>query len=470
METTVNANVLAFIALFSFPLLALGLFVLYPARWAAAFTVIGGHLFLPPNFAIHFSGLPAVDKDLVISISALLGCLAVRPWTVFRGNRQGRRYIFFILILVVGLYFTVQTNPESVKVGRGFLPGLTWHDFLSMTIRDLLAWWPAFLLGRKLFTKLADLEVLCTVWTVGGLVYSLFILVELRMSPQINHWVYGYYASDFDQAIRGGGYRPVVFIGHGLGVAIYILVSVLAATGLARARIRLFGIPSRWIAIYLAAILAAMHSAGALVYGIILVPVLLWMPVRWQARLAMTVAMTIFCYPVLRLYDLLPVDSVLNFFTAVFGAERAGSLGFRLKNEADLLGRAILKPWFGWGGWARQFLYSPWGAQLSIGDGEWIGVLGYSGVVGFVGLFGLLLLPVFLFAKRTLRQTGSRRDLVLASAVLFVCVACLFDLIPNSGVPPHILMTIGALSGIDLNSWRRSESEPSSVGHMVSQA
>jgi hypothetical protein len=399
-----------------------------------------------------------VDKDLVVSISAILGCLIIKPRAILGGDKVGRSYFALIPIMIVGLYLTVQTNPDSITAGRRVMPGLNLHDFLSMATHAVLYWWPAFFLGRKLFTKAEDLEVLCTVLAVGGLVYSLFIFVEIKMSPQFNRWVYGYFAASFDETMRGGGYRPTVFMRHGLTLALFMLMSLLAATGLARARIRLFGISSRWIAAYLALVFVACHSAGALVNAVVLVPSLIWMRARSQARLATVMAALVLLYPLLRFYDLIPVDSLVSFFTATLGADRAGSLAFRLKNEGDLLRRAIERPWFGWGGWGRQFLYNPWGGLQSIVDGEWIAMLGYSGVVGFLSIFGLLILPIFRFARKKLPRMVSRRDTILGSTVLLISAAYVFDLLPNSGVAPYLMMTIGALAGVEVEGRPRYES------------
>jgi hypothetical protein len=458
MEATVQANLFAYVALFSWPLVAVGLFMLFPPCWACAVTLIGGEMFLPANFVVRLGGLPPVDKDLMVSMSAVLGCLIIKPRALWGGSKTGRGYFIFILILIVGLYFTLQTNSDSIKVGHRVLPGLTFHDFLAMATRGSLYWWPAFFLGRRLFTKVDDLAVLCAVLTVGGLVYSLFIFVELRMSPQFNIWVYGYRAFDFAETIRGGGYRPSVFMRHGLTLALFMLISLLAATGLARARIRLFGVSSRWFAAYLALVLLACHSAGALVNAVVLVPSLIWMRPRSQVRLATAIAGLVVIYPLLRFYDLIPVDSVLNFFTATFGSDRAASVAFRLRNESDLLRKAIERPWFGWGGWGRQSLYSPWGSLLSTVDGEWILLLGYSGVVGFVGAFGLLVVPIFKFARKMFRRTVSPRDAILGSTVLFMGAAYVFDLLPNSGVAPYLMMIIGALAGAELDDRPRYES------------
>jgi hypothetical protein len=350
--------------------------------------------------------------------------------------------------MIIGIYFTVATNPDPLVFGRLFLPGLTSHDFLSLTIKALLYWWPAFTVGRRIYTKAEDLEVLCTVWTVAGLVYSLFIIVELIMSPQLNRWIYGYQPSSFEQAIRGGGYRPIVFMGHGLTLSLFMSISFLAATGLAKARVRLFGVSCRWFALYLLIILKAVHSAGALIYGIIFAPLLLWAPVRSQARVAMGATILVFCYPVLRFYDLVPVDSIEHFFTATLGGDRAGSLAYRLTNEGDLLKKAILRAWFGWGSWGRQFTYTSWGKQTALADGEWILVLGAWGFIGFCAMFGFLLTPIFAFAKNKLRQISYPREAAMAAAALFITVAWVLDLIPNAGTPPHMLLTLGALAGI----------------------
>jgi hypothetical protein len=454
MEATVqSANYLAYIALFSWPFVAIVLFLTMPPRWACAVTLIAGDMFLPPQFAVHFSGLPPIDKDLMVSISALLGCLIVKPRAIFGRSREGRRYYLFVVILIIGAYFTASTNTDSLKVGRGSLPGLTSHDFFSVAVRHLLFWWPAFFLGKKLFTTADDLRVLFTVLTVGGLVYSLPIFIELKLSPQLNGWVYGYSAASFDQSIRWGGYRPTVFMRHGLNVALFMLMSVIAATGLARTRTPVFGLPASWLALYLGLVLVSCHSVGALFYGIVLIPALLWMRPKRQARLSITLAALVFLYPLLRFYDLIPVDSVSSFFNAVVGPDRAQSLEFRLINEGELLGKAILRPWFGWGGWGRQFTYYDWGGRRTTPDGEWIVVLGSAGVVGFIGIFGLMLFPIFQFARKKLPRMVSRRDAILGATALFIATAYVFDLLPNSGVAPYLMMTIGALAGFEVDDW-----------------
>src|SRR5204863_66271 len=81
-------------------------------------------------------------------------------------------------------------------------------------------------------------------FAVGGLIYSVLILWEVRMSPQLHATVYGASPrqADFAQAIRWGGYRPIVFMPHGLAVALFICNTVMAAFILARNRGKVFGL------------------------------------------------------------------------------------------------------------------------------------------------------------------------------------------------------------------------------------
>ncbi|HEY4186197.1 MAG TPA: hypothetical protein VGP07_14065 [Polyangia bacterium] len=422
---------------------------MFPPRWAAAVAIVGGDMFLPPRIGIRIPGFN-LDKDLLISVSALLACMILRPRLIFNGKKNGRRYFLLMLVLIVGCYFTVQTNPEVVPVGTRALPGLTMHDFFSMSLNAVLYWWPAFFLGLKLFQTVEDIKILCTVLTVGGIVYSFFIFIELKFSPQLNYWIYGFLASAFDQAIRGGGYRPTVFMRHGLNVALFMLVCLLAAVGLARARVRVFGISATWLAVYLAGVLILCHSAGALFNAMLFVPAMIFLRHRGQARLALAIAGLVFLYPLLRFLDLIPVAAVVDSFTKMFGEARSGSLNFRLMNESELLARAIQKPWFGWGSWGRQFLYYPWGQLKSVVDGEWIAVMGGSGVFGFFGSFGLLIIPILVFARKRLAVVATRPGSMMYSAAMFIGVAFVFDLVPNSGVAPYLVMMIGALAGTDV--------------------
>ena len=76
---------------------------------------------------------------------------------------------------------------------------------------------------------------------VAGLCYSVPMLFEVRMSPQLHTWIYGYFPHSFVQQMREGGFRPVVFLGHGLLTAFFIMSAAVAAAAFWQTRTRRSG-------------------------------------------------------------------------------------------------------------------------------------------------------------------------------------------------------------------------------------
>ena len=57
-------------------------------------------------------------------------------------------------------------------------------------------------------------------------------LYEIRMSPQLHYLVYGFYPSFFGMSVRFGGYRPTVFLQHGLAVGMWMTSASLVGVWL----------------------------------------------------------------------------------------------------------------------------------------------------------------------------------------------------------------------------------------------
>ena len=90
------------------------------------------------------------------------------------------------------------------------------------------------------------------------------------MSPQLNYWLYGYSPSEFDQEIRWGGFRAMVFLGHGLSVAFFMMTAVISSTALWRTQIRsIKPLPAFVTWCYLNFILVICKGLGALTYAVI---------------------------------------------------------------------------------------------------------------------------------------------------------------------------------------------------------
>jgi hypothetical protein len=278
---------------------------------------------------------------------------------------------------------------------------------------------------------------------LAGLAYSLPALYEVRMSPQLNNMIYGFFPHSWIQHIRGGGFRPLVFLEHGLRLGIFMAVAVLATLGYLRARSAGKRGPLWLAALWLFGTLVLCKTAGALILASLFAPVILFLGSRMQMLVAAMFAALVLFYPMTRSTGLFPVETVRSTLTSIVGPGRMASLDFRFRNEEVLLERANDKPLFGWGGWGRNMLYDERGRSTTIGDGTWVLIFGKDGWFGYIAIFGLLTVPVILLA---VRRRGD--DMTMASSTLaVVLVVNLIDLIPNSGLTPITWMMAGAIAG-----------------------
>jgi len=438
-------NSLAYIALLLWPVVVVVLFRRMPVERALIWSILGGYLLLPPVAEINMPGVPSLDK---MSIPALSAWMVVRLMLGIKvpllpESWPGRA---LLAIFVLTPFGTVVTNPEAIMVPfRGALPGLRLYDAFSIIAFQAFVVL-TFALARALLCTAAALREILVALLVGGLAYSLPMLVEVRLSPQINIWIYGFFQHSFEQMVRQGGYRPIVFLSHGLWVAFFAMTALLAAIGLARAgsvadRMRLLA-----AAAYLAVVLVLCKSIGSLLFGVVLAPVVLVLGQRWLFRLAVLMAVFALAYPVLRASGHIPADQMVNLATR-FSPDRAQSLQFRFDNEALLLDHAFVKPLFGWGGYERNLLHDPMSGRVStIADGRWVIVLGMFGWAGYVGEFGLLALPLLLlWHEARFRPAGSLAAPL--GALVVIHGVNMVDMLPNATLTPLTWLIAGALLG-----------------------
>ena len=72
-----------------------------------------------------------------------------------------------------------------------------------------------FYIGSRFLCSDKGRSELLKAFPVAALFYSLPMLLEVRISPQLHRWVYGYFPHSFVQQVRYGGYRPVSFLSTG---------------------------------------------------------------------------------------------------------------------------------------------------------------------------------------------------------------------------------------------------------------
>ncbi len=440
----VAQNWFATLSLLAWPLVALWLYQTRPVRQATLWTILGGYLLLPVGASIKLAeGIPQLDKVSIPALSALAGCIvfAKRPWRFWNGFGLAE---VLLLSYLLGPFVTSLLNPDPVVSGAVTLPGVGAYDGLSAIVAQLLFILP-FLLGRQWLRNSADIEQLLRTLVVAGLLYSLPMLFEIRMSPQLHVWFYGYQPSSFLQEMRFGGFRPVVFIGHGLGVAFFTMTATLAATALWRTRTRVRRLPPAGVTAYLSVILVLCKSLAALAYGAAATLLVRWTKPRLQLRIAMALVTVALLYPALRTAGLIPTNAIVAAASSINEA-RAESLKFRFDHEEQLLQRASQRLWLGWGRYGRNRIFDEWGNDISVSDGRWVITLGQFGLFGFLAEFGLLALTVFR-AVSALRFAESERDGIFFAALGLIVAITMIDLLPDSALTPLTWLFAGALLG-----------------------
>ncbi|MBL4915901.1 hypothetical protein [Szabonella alba] len=437
-------NAIAYLMLLLWPVLATVLFRRLPREQALVWSILGAYMLLPPLASFNLPAIPDMDKFTISNLCALgltVWVLGERPGFL-PGNLVGKA---LMVLFVASPFATALTNPDVIPIMAGDVPALRIYDSLASVSYQIIALIP-FFLARRLLATADGMKVMVQALVIAGLIYSVPMALESRLSPQINVWVYGFFQHDFSQSMRGGGFRPMVFMPHGLWVAFFALMAAMSALLLLRLappdeR------PKRLVVwVYLMILLVLCRSTGPMVYALGLIPLILFAPKRLQVILAGLLAVVVITYPLLRGAHLIPLDVILDLALS-YSEARHQSLEYRIVNEEQLLARAQEKPWFGWGGYGRALILDPiTGRILSVPDGQWIIVLGTYGWAGYVAEFGLLTLPLFLLAREAV--LGRAADLSpFVTLIALIYAANLADLLPNATLIPFSWLMAGAILG-----------------------
>jgi hypothetical protein len=375
------------------------------------------------------------------------------------------------LAVLISPFFTALTNLEPVIAGPLAIAGLSLYDGLSLSINLAIALIP-FFLGMRLLSGRDDHRFLLRLLAISGVLYAFPVLFEFRMSPRLHIWTYGFFQHNWVQHIRGGGFRPIVFLEHGLAVGLFLATAALAAAGQVRAAARDGRSKGPWIVANILIVFALLLSRNLAAVALVMVflPAVLFLRVRNQMFLAAMVAVIFLMFPFLRGAGVVPTEMVTNVAAAI-NEPRAASMRFRFKHEDDLLDRAQQKLLFGWGGWGRNRLYDPeTGRELSVTDGGWIIVIGTYGWVGYVAQFGLMAVPLLTLWRGQRKRPGTIDPATAALAM--VMALSLIYLIPNDFRNPIFWLIAGALAGACLSmAGKRSPSDhASSSGRPVTLA
>lgn len=464
-------NSFAYLVLALWPLVMFVLFKRLPVGRALIWSFLGGYLLLPPApTAFDFPLMPPLNKLTLPNIMAVFLVIFVAKAKIqfWPDSRAGK---FLTGVFIFSPIFTVLTNPEPIIFATGGLRGLYGRDIVALVLTQVLLL-SGFVLARQFLKTKEDLRDLLMALIIAGLFYSFPMLLEVRLSPQINVWVYGYFQHVFEQFVRAGGFRAVVFLQHGIWATMFIMMALAGAIILWKNE---EGRKRAWFmiaALFLAVVLVLNKTLSPALYALVLIAMVVFTNWKLQVRVAVLLAALSLAYPLAKGLDLVPEEQILQAASLV-SEDRSRSLQFRFDNENTLYERAIEKPIFGWGTWGRNHIHDAiTGSILTVTDGHWIITVGVFGWVGFLAEFGLLALPIFLFARVSLsdaKQRGVAKRLSvhaeipikkdpqeddfkrvispIAAGIALLLSLNLVDLLPNATITPITWLLAGSLLG-----------------------
>jgi len=427
-------NPLGSLALFSLIPVIFLLFALFPSRQAVIYSALWGWLFVPFRI-IPMPGLTEYSK-----MSALpLGILLATPF--FDANRllKLRPKIWDLPALI----FTICPIFTSLHNDLGL------HDGLAGMASQFSLWTGAYLVGRIYFTDLEGMRDLAFGFVIGGLLYVPLCLYEIRMSPQLNMKIYGFITYEFSQSIRLGGYRPVVFMEHGIAVGNWMMSATIVAVWLWMCRTFTFRwhFPAKYWVLALVVTTAIMHSIEAVALVAVAMGTLLavkWFGTRWGLILLM-LAPPIYCYA--RTSEVFTGDYLVQTFGQI-SPDRAKSLEVRLHNEDLLTERAMESPVYGWGGYDRFEVLNSKGQNLAVPDQFWVIEFGQRGLVGLIALEAMLLVPCLVLMLRVPVRYWTHPAVAPALVLAVVVALHMWDCLLNAFVNPIFMMACGAVTGM----------------------
>jgi len=451
---TVQISPIAALVLIAWLPFGLYAFQRFPHQRAVVICFIGAWMFLPQNSGFALPGIPDYTKMNATCYSVMLGTLLFAP-TRLTQFKPGWLDIPIVCWCVAPLLSSL-TNDLGL------------YDGVAATFDQIVTWGLPYFIGRIYLNNLNGAKELVMGIFIGGLIYVPLCIYEVRMSPQIHRLVYGFTArtGGWAQNIRYGGFRPVVFMDHGLAVGLWMMAVTIITVTLWRAKIlkKFWGMPMSLITLIVIGTLIIVKSTGAYFYAAMGIMTMLLANRLKTAALLTAIILLTFLYlnaGVQGTFTGEQADKVVAFAARITNEERAQSLEFRFDNEEILGEHARTQPTFGWGGWGRNRVYNEDGEDITVTDSLWIITFGVNGAFGLFSLFTTMLLPVVgFFTLRYPARTWSNPKVAPAASLAVVVALYMFDCLFNSMVNPIFALGAGGLAGIVMGAPESLRSKP----------
>ncbi len=459
-----QGNVFVPLMLFGWVPFTLLLFSVLSARRAVLISAIVGWLFLPVA-EFPLPGFVDYTKNTAIGLSVLIGILFFDSDTLLklRFNRMDVPMLVWVLC------------PMLTSLMNNLGP----YDGLSGVLDRAFIWAAPYAVGRMYFGTFAGLRELAIAIMLSGVIYAPFCIWEVRMSPQLHVQLYGYFAHDggFAQVFRFGGWRPMVFMHHGLMLGLWMTMATLMAFTLwySGTKKDLLGVPMFLIFLGLGVTCVLIKSSGAIA---LLGAGLAALVGAKYLRLGILVWVLILVpsvYAGLRTPGWWDGQDLVALVDSTLGPERAHSIDYRLEAEGLLIDKGMEQPIYGWGEHNRgRVVWDKSPDGMVVPDGQWIQALNMNGLVGLVSLLLLFLFPVGALAWKISPNLWGRNQLLLLGGVAMIPILFMLDNLMNAMVNPIYFIVLGGISGYVLAnpgayrvSRRRLKFRPSQIRWIV---
>lgn len=386
---------------------------------ATFISVFIGFLILPVGVYLDIPLFPNFDKNLSSLVGVLLGLIFIKKksFNWFGDNGFVRYSILSIILLTLVNYFF---NTQPLFNGEYWVVGITIHEAFVACLRNYLA--ISFLVVAINVVKSEnDVIQLHKMIVIALLAYLPLIIIELLISPQIHNFVYGFHPHSFNQQIRNGGFRPTVFIGHGLLTANVYLGGFISLLILYKFKKFFISQPiNLTLIIIFFILLILLKSATALLLAILAFITLCFLSFNLRRYTLKCIVFFSVLYPFLVSMDLIPLDSIYILFAQLFPQERLDSLFFRFFNEKLFLEYLNNYVFIGYGGMGRAMIPG------AIVDGTWlVWTMRYGVIFWFIHV---VLYSHYMFVKYN--PNTSFQKVIIVFSVLPIII--LIDQIPNS--------------------------------------
>jgi hypothetical protein len=432
-----GGNFMVPVALFGWIPIVKSLFKRFDVRLAIAIAFVGGWEFLPVA-GLKIKGIPEYNK-----VTAT--CMVIFFWAR-HFDRERLRNVSFSPIDLPMLIWCIAPFFSSVFNDLGL------YDGLSQTMYQSITWGVPWYIGRVWFSDADGLKLLGTAIFIGAIVYIPFCWFELIMSPQLHRLTYGFHQHSFLQTLRdGGGFRPMVYMDHGLMTATWMGLALFLGAWLLYTRElpeKILSLPSGLLLLALAVTFLMMKSYGAifLIFLGLLFAFLSNKMKNYWLIVVLLVAPHLYVYT--RTTGIWDGTNLSSFVAEKFSPTRAQSLQFRFDNETILIQKAMEGTVFGWGGYGRSRVYDETGKDVSVTDGLWIITLGQNGIFGLMALILAVQTPVIFYLMRSAPERWNEKNRGAPTVMVVFMATYMIDSLLNAMINPVYMVFSGGIVGM----------------------